>query len=84
MEKVFCPRCKAFIGFAREDGSGPYLDDCASTVKIRGTCPMVSQLAANVPRRAKGYDIGTNSGPMDYDSGGYGPIAIRELEDSPD
>lgn len=77
MEKVICNKCSRFCGLIKDDGTGPHMDDCDHK-----ECPMIERLARFAPCKVKGYDIGTDSGPLDADSGGYQSIAIRAMEDS--
>jgi hypothetical protein len=77
--KAYCRECKLFLGLMKEDGTGPYLDGC---MVRRIDCTTVAFLSKFEPAKARGYDIGTNTGPVDSDAGSYQSIAMRALEDA--
>ena len=82
MTKVTCPKCGKFCGFIQDDGTGPWADDCLDKQTAQGACPMLPMFAENAPHKIKGYDLGSNTGPVDEDAGSYRSNAVRALEDA--
>ena len=80
-EKVFCSRCKRFMGIITSDGKGPFMDasDCE-----KKDCPMKPLLARFEPKRFPN-GVGnshseTNRPDRDEEAGGMS-IFRRAMED---
>lgn len=80
-EKVTCETCQAFVGFIRANGTGPIFGYEECSARKASKCPTVSRLSKYQPKLIPTGLAGGRSGPLDEDSGGYGAIARRCLED---